>query len=60
MVVEEKVRVPTDFSGESHQKVVSFTCDGGKLVTGGSDGIVRVWQVGGWDIYLGNTSMETC
>lgn len=38
-------RVQTDFSDECYQRVVSFTCDGGKVVTGGSDGVIRVWEV---------------
>jgi prolactin regulatory element-binding protein len=37
-------RAQTDFSDECYQKVVSFTCDGGRVVTGGSDGVVRVWE----------------
>ena len=35
----------TDFSEEPYQRVVSFTCDGGRVVTGGGDGVVRVWEV---------------
>ena len=35
----------TDFSEECYQRVVSFTCDGGSVVTGGSDGVIRVWEV---------------
>ena len=38
-------QVQTDFSDECYQRVVSFTCDGGKVVTGGSDGVIRVWEV---------------
>ena len=36
----------TDFSGtESYQKVVRFSRDGTRLVTGGAEGVVRVWKV---------------
>ena len=44
-IVIERARVQTDFSEECYQKVVSFTCDGGGVVTGGSDGVIRVWEV---------------
>lgn len=36
----------TDFGeGDSYQKVVSFSRDESLLVTGGCDGIVRIWKV---------------
>ena len=37
----------TDFAtgGDCYQKVVRFCHDGSKLVTGGTEGVVRVWKV---------------
>ena len=43
--VVTSARVQTDFSKESYQRVVSFTCDGRRVVTGGSDSVIRVWEV---------------
>ena len=38
--------VRTDFSDkDSYQKVVRFNHDGSLIVTGGCDGIVRLWKV---------------
>ena len=44
-MVTVKARVQTDFSKECYQKVVAFTCESVRVVTGGSDGVVRVWEV---------------
>ena len=44
-MVMSHARIQTDFSEECYQKVVMFTCDGERIVTGGSDGVVRVWEV---------------
>ena len=41
----KNAKVQTDFSKDPYQRVVSFTCDGGRVVTGGGDGVVRVWEV---------------
>ena len=40
-----KTQTQTDFSSECHQKTVVFTHCGDRVVTGGSDGVVRVWKV---------------
>ena len=38
--------IQTDFGeGDSYQKVVCFNFDGSLLVTGGCDGVVRIWKV---------------
>lgn len=38
--------IRTDFNeGDSYQKVVRFGYDGSRLVTGGCDGVLRVWKV---------------
>ena len=38
--------VRTDFNeGDSYQKVVRFNHNGSHLVTGGCDGVLRVWKV---------------
>ena len=39
--------VKTDFApgADCYQKVVRFCRDGSKLVTGGMEGVVRVWRV---------------
>ena len=44
-MVIELARVQTDFSDECYQRIVSFTSDGGRVVTGGSDAVIRVWEV---------------
>ncbi|XP_062934171.1 prolactin regulatory element-binding protein isoform X3 [Cynocephalus volans] len=43
--VENLKEVQTDFSPEPLQKVVRFNHDNTLLVTGGTDGYVRVWKV---------------
>lgn len=46
LFVETMQSVRTDFGEkESYQKVVCFGHNGSMLVTGGMDGIVRVWKV---------------
>lgn len=46
MCLSEISSVRTDFGGKnSFQKVVRFNFDGSLMVTGGSDGIVRLWKV---------------
>ena len=37
--------VQSDFGRDAYQRVVEFVCDGGRVVTGGSDGVLRVWEV---------------
>ncbi|KAG9467530.1 hypothetical protein GDO78_014782 [Eleutherodactylus coqui] len=37
--------VQTDFSPDNLQKALCFTADSTKLLTGGADGCVRVWEV---------------
>ena len=71
-IVIKSARVQTDFSEEPYQRVVSFTCDGGRVVTGGGDGVVRVWEVrcvcecegesGDWGRWWGGESVggEVC
>lgn len=39
--------VQTDFSPDNLQKAVCFTADSTKLLTGGADGCVRVWEFPG-------------
>lgn len=45
--LEESDSVKTDFAPgvDCYQKVVRFCHDGLKLVTGGMEGVVRVWRV---------------
>ena len=44
--VQEMGCVQTDFGAkDAYQKVVRFTALGSKVVTGGMDGVVRVWKV---------------
>ena len=45
--LEESGSVQTDFTtgADCYQKVVRFCRDGSKLVTGGVEGVVRVWRV---------------
>ena len=47
IVLEESGSVRTDFAtgADCYQKVVRFCHDGSKLVTGGMEGVVRVWRV---------------
>ena len=44
--VTELSQVKSDmFPQHPSQNVVRFACDGGSLLTGGEDGVVRVWKV---------------
>lgn len=45
--LEENGSVKTDFAPgtDCYQKVVRFCHDGSKLVTGGMEGVMRVWRV---------------
>ena len=45
--LELKGSVKTDFASgaDCYQKVVRFCHDGSRLVTGGMEGVVRVWKV---------------
>ena len=45
--LEESGCIRTDFApgADCYQKVVRFCRDGSKLVTGGMEGVVRVWRV---------------
>lgn len=45
--LEENGSVKTDFAPgtDCYQKVVKFCHDGSKLVTGGMEGVMRVWRV---------------
>ena len=45
--LELKGSVKTDFASgaDCYQKVVRFCYDGSRLVTGGMEGVVRVWKV---------------
>ncbi len=45
--LEESGSIRTDFApgADCYQKVVRFCRDGSKLVTGGMEGVVRVWRV---------------
>lgn len=46
MYLSKVASIRTDFSeGDSYQKVVHFNYDGSLLVTGGCDGVLRVWKV---------------
>lgn len=47
VTVESLHRVRTDFSPDALQKAVRFSADGTLLVTGGADGFLRLWEVGG-------------
>ena len=45
--VKDTGSVRTDYSDkDSYQKVVCFCHDGSRILTGGIDGVVRVWKVG--------------
>ena len=55
--LESKGSIRTDFAAgtDCYQKAVQFCYDGSRLVTGGMEGVVRVWKVsvcvwggGGW------------
>lgn len=38
--------IRTDFGeGDSYQKVVQFNYDGSLMITGGCDGVLRIWKV---------------
>lgn len=45
--LESKGLIRTDFAAgaDCYQKVVRFCYDGSRLVTGGMEGVVRVWKV---------------
>ena len=45
--LESKASIQTDFAAgaDCYQKVVRFCYDGSMLVTGGMEGVVRVWKV---------------
>lgn len=42
--LEAKAKQVTDYSKEPFQKTVCFNSDGSRLLTGGADGVARLWE----------------